>query len=143
MERLIPNNFDHRIIKSVFEEGGIKPKTEENYIKSLEFIESEFEKYLIGILRRLDINATVKTDKYSLPYKDEVIYQRLLSTSFPKANYFFLYAVREFIKEILVRNVLKVRFYILIDLKVIPPLKMNKLDRGQVDLVIKFRFFGT
>lgn len=143
MDRTIPENFDHRIIRSVFDEAGIKPRTEENYIRSLELIESEWENYLKDILGKLNVNASVKPDKYSLPYKEEIVFRKYESSIFPKAYYAFIFAMRAFVKGILERNLLKVRFYLLIELNPGAPKKTALSSLDTAELIVSFRFYGS
>lgn len=128
IKRIVPRNLNHRIISSVFTEAELKPKTHENYIKVLELIETKWEKYLIDLLNRLNINATVKPNKYSLLFKDELIFTEPDCPLFPKAYYAFVFALREFVKVILERNILKVRFYIIIELHPQKPVNMSRLN---------------
>lgn len=143
MNRDIPNDLNHRIVSSVFEEAEVRPKTDENYIKALELIEAKWENYLIDLLNKLNINASVKPNKYSLPFKDEVIFTKPNCTMFPKAYYAFMFALREFVKVILERNILKVRFYILIELSPQYPVNMGRFNLDTADLTIRFRFYGN
>ena len=143
MNRIIPDDFKHRIISSVFTEADIKSKTDENYIKALELIEAKWEKYLMDLLNKLNINASVKPNKYSLPFKDEVIFTKPNCTLFPKAYYAFMFALRGFVKVILERNILKVRFYILIELSLQEPVNMGRFNLDTADLTIRFRYYGN
>jgi hypothetical protein len=143
MDRIIPDDFNHRIISSVFEESDIKPKTAENYIKAIECIEHKWENYLIDVLGKMNINASVKSDKYSLPFKDEIVFTTIQSVLLPKAYYTFMPAIRDFVKTILERNLLKVRFYILIDLKIVEEMKISEHKYGKVQLTIHFRYYGS
>ncbi len=143
MNRIIPDDFNHRIISSVFDEADIKPKTAENYIKAIECIERNWENYLINILGKMNINASVKSDKYSLPFKDEIVFTTIESASFPKAYYKLMPAIRDFVKTILERNLLKLRFYILIDLKILEEMKISERKYGKVQLTIHFRYYGS
>lgn len=142
-KRIIPENLNHPIISSVFTEAEIKPKTEENYIKALELIEAKWENYLIDLLNRLNINASVKPNKYSLPFKDELIFTEPDCPLFPKAYYAFMFALREFVKVILERNLLKLRFYIIIELHSQTPVNMGRFDLDTADLTIRFRYYGN
>lgn len=141
--RLIPENLNHRIISSVFTEAEIKPKTEENYVKALEVIEAKWENYLIDLLNRLNINASVKPDKYSLPFKDELIFTKPDCALFPKAYHSFMFALREFLKVILERNLPKLRFYIIIELNPKDPVNMGRFNLDTADLTIRLRYYGN
>ena len=69
MERVIPNNLDKIILGPLLE---YKDRKEANYIKKIEKFEINCEKSLIDTLSKLDIYATIKTDRYSLPYQKEI-----------------------------------------------------------------------
>lgn len=88
----------------------------EIYIKKIEEFEVKCEKSLVETLSRLSINATVKRDRYSLPFKHE-IYHVLYGESYLNGPYEFHRVAREFVKELLQKNLYKIRFYILIDVE--------------------------
>ncbi len=74
-------------------------------------LEKQWEERLITLLEEFHIRGIVKTDKYSLPYQDEIIvkFQR---ESFVNMMYDFSTFVRPVIKKLLEENTYKVRFYI-------------------------------
>ncbi len=73
-------------------------------------LEANLEKGLIEFLDKVGIQASVKSDKYSLPYQEEVIikikYQSYIN-DMTKLSIIF----RPILKELLTKNVYKIRFY--------------------------------
>jgi hypothetical protein len=111
---------------------GHKKRTEENYLTKIEKFEKDCEKSLIDTLGRLDIHATTKTDRYSLPYQKEITME-LMGESYMNGPYEFYRIVRRIVKELLNENVYKIRFYILIDVDT---------DYGFMGKIIyKFRYY--
>lgn len=91
-----------------------KNQTESGYLNKIEEFERKCEDSLINTLSRLNIHASVKTDRYSLPYQFEVE-KTLYGESYLNGPYEFYRVAREFVKELLVKDVYKIRFYLLID----------------------------
>jgi hypothetical protein len=72
--------------------------------------ESILEENITQLLRQLGIDASVKTDKKSLPYKET--FETILSRTKPFSESFhFREIYREFTKEILNKGYRKIRFY--------------------------------
>jgi len=72
--------------------------------------ESIIEKNLIDILWGLDVDASVKTNKKSLPYKE--IFETILNRTKPYSEFFnFKETYKEITKEILNKGCKKIRFY--------------------------------
>ena len=129
MERVIPKNLEKLILQPLLGNTNI---TEAKYCKEIEAFEKKCEASLINTLSRLDINATVKTDRYSLPYQKEIPVQ-LGGESYMNGPYEFYRVARKLVKELLNENVYKIRFYILIDVDTESGL-MGKL-------IYKFRYY--
>jgi hypothetical protein len=85
------------------------------YIKAVETFERNCEKSLIETLSRLDIRAIVKTNPYSLPYNKQLSVH-LGSESYLNGPYEFHRAAKKIVKELLIKDVSKVRFYIFIEI---------------------------
>jgi len=112
MERVIPN-LNATILYPLI--GGRKAKqTEENYIKQIQQFERDCEKSLIETFSRIDINAMVKTDPYSLPYNKELVVN-LNGESYVNGPYEFYRVARKIVREVLENDLYKVRFYMFID----------------------------
>ena len=72
--------------------------------------ETIIEKELIQLLWSLDIDASVKTDKKSLPYK-ETFKTILYRTKSYSDSFYWKKIYIEFVKEILNKGYRKIRFY--------------------------------
>lgn len=88
--------------------------SEERYLAELEKFERKCEKSLIETLARVDIRATVKSDPYSLPYKEEIVV-RLNGESYLNGPYEFRRAARKIVKELLEKEVRHLRFYLFVN----------------------------
>ena len=69
---------------------------------------------LITLFDSLNIQSSVKTDRYSLPYKDEII-----STIEGASNLDYAFTLsnitRDIVKELLEKEIYKLRFYLTVD----------------------------
>ena len=111
--RTIPSNLSKTILIPLIG-NDVTCQTESIYIDKIEKFERKCEKSLIEILSNISIDATVKTDPYSLPYKHEYI-AVLYGQGYLNASYQFSRVMRTFVKQILNEDIYKMRFYILID----------------------------
>ena len=86
----------------------------EDYMKFITEFEIKCEHLLITLFDSLNIQSSVKTDRYSLPYKEEII-----STIDGASNLDYAFTLsnitREIVKELLDKNVYKLRFYLTVD----------------------------
>jgi hypothetical protein len=86
----------------------------DDYLKFITEFEIKCEHYLITLFDSLNIQSCVKTDRYSLPYKEEIICTidgaSNLDYAFTLSN-----ITREIVKELLDKNVNKLRFYLTVD----------------------------
>ena len=89
--------------------------------------ETIIEKELIQLLWSLDIDASVKTDKKSLPYK-ETFKTILYRTKSYSDSFYWKKIYREFVKEILNKGYRKIRFYC----ELIPTTNTNPSDNSLV-----------
>ena len=128
MERIIPNIS--KIIVSTVLCGN--DKSEENYLKKLIAFEQGCEKSVIGTLSKINIKATVKQDRYSLPFQKE-INVTLNGESYMNGSYEFYRVARPIVKQLLNENVYKIRFYLFINLE------EGNFGFGKVSY--KFRYF--
>ena len=90
-------------------------KTPEHYVSMIEAFERKVEKKFIDLLKRMDINASVKTDPYSLPYKGEVLYT-LNGESWMDGPYEYHRVFKHLVKEILNKGLERFRFYFYINI---------------------------
>jgi hypothetical protein len=116
-----------------------KNRTEEKYIKEIEKFERGCEKSLIETFGRLSIDSMVKTDPYSLPYTHEVVVT-LNGESYLNGPYEFHRVVRKIVKEVLDKNLWKIRFYMFVNVLTDQPDQHFLLKRmGQVEY--RFRYY--
>jgi hypothetical protein len=86
----------------------------DDYMKFITEFEIKCECSLITLFDSLNIQSSVKTDRYSLPFKEEII-----STIEGASNLDYAYTLnnitRDIVKELLDKNIYKLRFYLTID----------------------------
>ena len=80
--------------------------------KFLPRIEKQWEDSFTELFNDVGITATVKTDKFSLPYTNEVVI-KLHCESYVPGVYERVRVYRPVLKELLAKDVRKIRFYIL------------------------------
>ena len=94
--------------------------TEENYVELYqEFMinqEKSIEKSLIDLFRQLGINASVKSDRYSLPFNHQIKYTGY-GESYLNGAYETEYFFRKILMELLNKDLHKVRFYVLAEVE--------------------------
>lgn len=105
------------------------PKPKE-IIESLEKFEQKCEKSIIETLARLDIKAIVKSDRFSLPYNNEVKVT-LGGESYLNGSYEFYRVARIIAKDLLKKDLYKIRFYILVEVS-------DKGIMGSVDYYFRY-----
>lgn len=107
-----------------------KDRTPEKYEETMINLEKKIEKDMIGVLSKLGINATVKTDRYSLPFQSQIKTtqngESYLNGAFES---FQLY--RKVLYKMLELNVYKVRFYILAEVE-------DSFPMGKVNYYFKY-----
>ena len=116
-----------------------KNRTEEKYIKEIEKFERGCEKSLIETFGRLSIVSTVKTDPYSLPYTHEVIV-KLNGESYLNGPYEFHRVVRKIVKEVLDKNLWKIRFYMFVNVLTDQP-DQHPLIKSLGQVEYRFRYY--
>lgn len=136
VERKIPNKLSSMILLPLFGRGR---KTPETYVQKLEKFERDCEKSLIQTLSKVGTLAMVKTDPYSLPYTDEVC-STLYGESYLNGPYEFYRPARAFMREVIDKNLWKVRFYIKIDI-------LTEKEEGEFSMfmgkiIYKFRYYN-
>ena len=77
-------------------------------------LETKAEGMFIDILEKVGIKSSVKTDKYSLPFKDEIVI-KLHCESYINGMFEYERMGRKVIKELLNNDVHKIRFYVFIE----------------------------
>lgn len=89
--------------------------TEEEYKKELNNFERRTEEFFFSIFKKLDIHATTKTDRKSLPYNNEIVVTRM-GTSFVNEAFYLNKISRPVIKELLDKEIYQLRFYVEIEI---------------------------
>jgi len=131
MNRNIPNKNNNLV--SFF----LKEKLDnfqEEYENLMINTEKSLEKKLIDVFNKLGIHASTKTDRYSLPYNNQVKITQY-GESYVNAAYNSEKLFREAVKKILDQNVYKFRFYIFIEVIDLEPMKI-------VDPIDSKKFFN-
>ena len=82
--------------------------------EALDRFEGRVQELTIATLRNLGIRATVKRDKFSLPFTHEVISELRLE-SWLNAVYEYQWPLRKFVLELLNQNEDRIRFYLWVD----------------------------
>ena len=107
-----------------------KDRTPEKYEETMINLEKKIEKDMIGVLSKLGINATVKTDRYSLPFQSQIKTtqngESYLNGAFES---FQLY--RKVLYKMVELNVYKVRFYIFAEVE-------DSFPMGKVNYYFKY-----
>ncbi len=111
MKRNIPKMGNQLLFFMDDKMGKRDERTPEKYEESMINLEKKIEKDMIEVFSKMGINASVKTDRYSLPYQDQIKTtqhgESYLNGAFES---FQLY--RKVLYKMVELNVYKVRFYI-------------------------------
>jgi hypothetical protein len=140
IERYIPPRFNRSILYTILIPEWIKGAKydAESYVNAIVKFEIECEQKLKNLFKKIGIQASIKRDRYSLPYTNEVIGE-IDGTSF--INYAFTLdnIARVFVKDLLDKNFHKIRFYLTVDV-ITEDETMSKRYSGKV--VYKFRYMA-
>ena len=116
IERYIPKVFDkaHLIpeLNNLIRKG--KKIDLDDYLKFATEFEIKCENSLIILFDSLNIQSSVKTDRYSLPHKEEII-STIEGASYLNHAFTLSNITRDIVKELLDKEVYKLRFYLTID----------------------------
>jgi len=102
--------------------------TVDQYIEKIEGFERRTEKSLISLLSKIDIRSTVKTDPYSLPYKEEIKIV-LRGESYMNGPYEIKRVFNKIVKELLNKGIGSLRFYFWINIVTETPDDVTGLAR--------------
>lgn len=105
-----------------------KNVTVDQYIEKMGSFERRTEKYLIELLSKIDIKAMVKTDPYSLPYKEEIKVV-LKGESYMNGPYEIKRVFKKIVKELLNKEIHSLRFYFWINIITEIPEDLKSLER--------------
>jgi hypothetical protein len=111
MTRNIPDMKNQLLFFMDGKNGKRDDRTPEKYEESMINLEKKIEKDMIGVLSKMGINASVKTDRYSLPYQHQIKTTQY-GESYLNGAFESVKLYREVLSEMVKMNVYKVRFYI-------------------------------
>ncbi len=111
MKRNIPDMKNQLLFFMDGKNGREEDRTPEKYEEHMINLEKKIEKDMIEVLFKMGVHATVKTDRYSLPYQFQVKTtqngESYLNGAFESVKLY-----REVLRNLLEMDVYKIRFYI-------------------------------
>jgi len=138
IERYIPPRFNRAILYTILLPELIRTNKYEvkSYVVAVTKFEIECEDKLKDLFKKIGIQSSIKTDRFSLPYTHEVVGeiegQSYINYAFNLNN-----IARVFVKDLLDKNIYKIRFYLFVDV-ITEDETMSKQYNGKV--VYKFRY---
>jgi len=106
-------------------------ETEEQYHNTMERYERYNESKLIELFKQIQIQSSVKSNPYSLPYEYEITHtnygESYINGAYEPERFF-----RKVVKELLDRHEYKIRFYVLMEVE-------DCLPMGKINF--KFRYY--
>lgn len=93
-----------------------KELTIEEYEKQMCNLEKSIEEKVIKMLDMISTHATVKTDRYSLPYKHQIKHTKH-ATSYLNDAFDTRQFIREIAEEVLKYEITKLRFYVFAEME--------------------------
>jgi hypothetical protein len=138
IERYIPPRFNMSILYTILIPEAIRTNKydAETYVAAVTKFEVECENKLKDLFKMIGIQSSTKRDRYSLPYTHEVIGE-IEVTSFINYAFNLDNIARVFVKDLLDKNIHKIRFYLFVDV-ITEDETMSKRYPGKV--VYKFRY---
>lgn len=138
IERYIPPRFNRAILYTILLPEVIRTSKYDTvtYVAAVTKFEIECERKLKDLFKKIGIQSSIKSDRFSLPYTHEVTGeiegQSYINYAFNLDN-----IARVFVKDLLDKNIHKIRFYLFVDV-ITEDETMNKRYNGKV--VYKFRY---
>ncbi len=138
INRYIPPRFNRSILYTILIPEAIRTNKydADTYVSAVTKFEVECENKLKDLLKKIGIQSSTKRDRYSLPYTHEVIGE-IEGTSFINYAFNLDNIARVFVKDLLDKNIHKIRFYLFVDV-ITEDETMSKRYTGKV--VYKFRY---
>jgi hypothetical protein len=138
LERTIPPNFNRSILYTVLIPEVIRTHkyNADTYISAISKFEIECEKRLKDLFTRIGIQSSTKRDRFSLPYKYEVIGE-IEGNSYINYAFDIDNIARVFVRDLIEKNVSKIRFYVFVEV-ITEDETIGKRYKGKV--VYKFRY---
>lgn len=94
----------------------LKEPTPEKYEESMINLEKKIEGDMIEVFKKLGIHSIVKTDRYSLPYTEEIKVTQY-GESYLNGAFESIKLYRKVLKTMIDYDVRKIRFYILAEIE--------------------------
>jgi len=94
----------------------LKEPTPETYEESMINLEKKIEGDMIEVFKKLGIHSIVKTDRYSLPYTEEIKVTQY-GESYLNGAFESIKLYRKVLKTMIDYDVRKIRFYILAEIE--------------------------
>jgi len=113
MNRIIPSKLTHPILFPLT--GRSKDIGSDELIKKIMEYEVKCEESIISTFKKVDIHGMTKSNRYSLPYNEEII-TTLMGESYLNGPYEFHRVARPVLRKLLDDNLYKVRFYFFIEI---------------------------
>jgi hypothetical protein len=138
IQRYIPPRFNRAILYTILIPEIIRSNkyNNETYIAAVTKFEMECEKKLKDLFKKVGIRSSTKRDRFSLPYKHEVIGE-IEGTSYINYAFNLDNIARLFVKDLLDKDIFKIRFYLFVDV-ITEDETMSKKYPGKV--IYKFRY---
>jgi hypothetical protein len=138
IERYIPPRFNRAILYTILIPEVIRTNKydTETYVSAISKFEIECERKLKDLFKMISIQSSVKRDRFSLPFTHEVIGE-IEGQSYINYTFNLDNIARLFVKDLLDKNVHKIRFYLFVDV-ITEDETMSKRYNGKV--VYKFRY---
>lgn len=139
IQRFIPGKNSLRLYRSFItaENGSNDDLVDSNaYLLTVQKYEVDIEAYLKDVFNKLGISASIKTNRYSLPYENEI--SNTQKRGGLNYNAFDLQKwVRQVVFELLRTKVKKLRYYVIGDLI----LEKDRSEFGYSNsIIVKFRY---
>ena len=138
IERYIPPRFNRAILYTILLPEVIRTSKYDTvtYVAAVTKFEIECERKLKDLFKKIGIQSSIKSDRFSLPYTHEVTGeiegQSYINYAFNLDN-----IARVFVKDLLDKNIHKIRFYLFVDV-ITEDETMSKRYNGKV--VYKLRY---
>ncbi len=138
INRYLPPRFNRSILYTILIPEAIRTNKydADTYVSAVTKFEVKCENKLKDLLKKIGIQSSTKRDRYSLPYTHEVIGE-IEGTSFINYAFNLDNIARVFVKDLLDKNIHKIRFYLFVDV-ITEDETMSKRYTGKV--VYKFRY---
>lgn len=138
IERYIPPRFNRAILYTILIPEVIRTNKydTETYVTAVTKFEIECELKLKDLFKKIGIQSSIKRDRFSLPYTNEVI-REIEGQSYINYAFNLDNIARVFVKDLLDKNIYKIRFYLFVDI-ITEDETMSKRYNGKV--VYKFRY---